>query len=128
MRSARIKQILMDRWADLSGHVRENIAEELGLKKSMVQEIELIKNKSRKGDSVGHGNKDIMENMKKALLAEVPELIGEDYLVPYLINSLLNETEAGDFKGLHKILSQVLNKDVFGELVYGKGCKNDENH
>jgi len=59
-----------------------------------------------------------MENMKKVLLAEVPDLIGEDYLVPYLINSLLNETENGDFKGLHKILSQVLNKDVFGELVY----------
>jgi len=118
VRSSRIKQILMDKWSDLSGHVREGIADELGLKKSMVQEIEVIKNRSRKSESVGSTNKDIMENMKKVLLAEVPDLIGEDYLVPYLINSLLNETESGDFKGLHKILSQVLNKDVFGELVY----------
>merc|ERR1712179_282023 len=93
---------------------------DLGLKKSLVYEIEIIKNrsKSRNDGEVKIGNKDILERMKRVLLAEVPELISEDYLVDYLINSLLNESESSDFKSLHKVLGQVLNKDVFGELVY----------
>merc|ERR1712157_377521 len=34
------------------------------------------------------------------------------------MNSILTEKENSDFKNLHKVLSQVLNKDIFVELVY----------